>query len=108
VLLDGAVVAEGICSTRGAGGGGGGRFGFGIGLNGVLGIGFNGVAFCTGATGHQMVLQSEVKPERLVEILLIFAVLHRLPCHLFKIALEALIPLHKEKDNWELYLQNMD
>ena len=58
MLLDGAVVAFGICSTWGAGGGGGGgRFGFGIGLNifafdirpnGVLGIGFNGVAFCTG------------------------------------------------------------
>jgi hypothetical protein len=64
--------------------------------------------FVPGATGHQMVLQSEVKPERLVEILLIFAVLHRLPCHLCKFALEALIPLHKEKDNWELYLQNMD
>jgi hypothetical protein len=31
MLFDGAVVAEGICSTRGAGGGGG--FGFGIGLN---------------------------------------------------------------------------
>ena len=55
MLLDGAVVAFGICSTWGAGGGGG--FGFGIGLNifafdirpnGVLGIGFNGVAFCTG------------------------------------------------------------
>ena len=77
MLLDGAVVAFGICSTWGAGGGGGGgRFGFGIGLNGgggggggggrfgfgiglnifafdirpngVLGIRFNGVAFCTG------------------------------------------------------------
>ena len=42
MLFDGAVVAEGICSTRGAGGGGG--FGFGIGLNDfALASGRNGV-----------------------------------------------------------------
>ena len=64
MLLDGAAVAEGICSTQGAGGGGG--FGFGIGLNdfafaggrnGVLSrfnndeslkIGFDDVDFDTG------------------------------------------------------------
>ena len=42
MLLDGAVVAKGICSTWGAGGGGGG--GFSIGLNDVaLASGRNGV-----------------------------------------------------------------
>ena len=42
MLLDGVVVAEGICSTWGAGGGGG--VGFGIGLNDVaLASGRNGV-----------------------------------------------------------------
>ena len=51
-----------------------------------------------------MALQSEVKPERLVEIGLIFAVLHRLPCHQCKIALEAQFALQQEK----LYLQKMD